>query len=96
MEVSKKKLRALSRKNLEEIRREKLRKEIESAKRVLQSGVEPLKVADEFIHDIFKIMEEGFYRRYPNLSEGQISQKIEDTMSFAERLRGKRQRRRNQ
>ena len=85
----------LSRDELTEIRMEKLRKEIISAKRLLQSGVEPLKVADGFFHDTFQILEDGVHKRNPGLSDEEVTQKIEDSLNFIKKLKNKRPRRRN-
>ena len=95
-EISEKNSKFISREKLAEIIKEKLKKEIESARRLLKSGIEPLKVADGFIHDIFKMMEEGFYRRNPNLSIEEINLKIDDNIRFIERLKRNKKRRRNQ
>ena len=83
----------LTKEELTEIRKEKLRKEIESATRLLQSGIEPLKVADGFFHDIFLIFEEGIRNRNPQLSTERTAQLIEDTLTYGTKFKNNRQRR---
>ena len=85
--------KGFSQAKLIELRREKLRKEIESAKRLIENGIEPLQIADSFFHDIFRIMENGFYRRNPELSKEEINHKIEDVLNFVVKLKAKRRRR---
>lgn len=88
-------MRNQGRQKVSELRREKLRREIESAKRLLQSGMEPLKVADGFFHELFNIRLEGIQKRYPDLTEEERLQKIEATLAFSQKLKSKRLRRRN-
>jgi len=84
-----------SKEELTEIRKEKLRTEIESATRILQSGIEPLEVADSFFHDTLHILEEGLRNRNPGLSDKEVTQKIEDSLNFIKKIKSKRPRRRN-
>ena len=84
-----------SKEELTEIRKEKLRTEIESATRILQSGIEPLEVADSFFHETFQILEDGVHKRNPGLSDEEVTQKIEASLNFIQKLKSKRPRRRN-
>ena len=77
------------------LRKEKLRKEIESAQRLLKKGIEPLKIADQFIHDMFKLMEDGISRRNPHLNKNEVRQKIRDNLKLAENIKSHRKRGRN-
>jgi hypothetical protein len=67
IDSSEKNSKFLTRKELYYIRKEKLKREIESAKRVLERGIEPLKIADQFIHNTFKLIEDEIIRRNPGL-----------------------------
>ncbi|MHA1266638.1 MAG: hypothetical protein ACTSRS_15490 [Candidatus Helarchaeota archaeon] len=43
--------------------------EINAARRLLNSNVEPLEIADKFIHEMFELMKDGINKRYPGISE---------------------------
>ena len=92
LEPSEENLKYLSRKELYSIRKEKLRKEIESAKNLSVKGIDPLKVADEFIHNIFKLMEDGISRRNPELNTKEIHQKIRESLAIKEKIKSLRKR----
>ncbi len=83
---------SLSRETLLEIRKDKIRKEIESARRLLASGKEPLQLADGFMHEIFRIMEEGFRKRNPTLGQEELNQKIDAILDFKVKLKSKKKR----
>lgn len=90
LEASKKDSNYISRKELYLIRKEKLLKEIQSAKRLMEKDVEPLRIADEFIHGMFKLMEDGITRRNPNLSKKEIDKKIREILTFTEKIKKNR------
>jgi hypothetical protein len=83
---------SLSREALLEIRKAKIRKEIESARRLLASGNEPLQVADGFIHETFRIMEDGFRKRNPSLGQKGLNQKVDAVLDFRVKLKSRRKR----
>ena len=91
-EPSEENLKYFTRKELYSIRREKLRKEIESAKNLSDKGIEPLKVADEFIHNIFKLLEDGISRRNPELNTREVHQKIRERLAIIEKIKSFRKR----
>jgi hypothetical protein len=74
--------KGISKDDLFLIRKEKIQNEINSAKRILKRDVEPLKIADKFIHDTFELLKDGISERNPNLSETQIREKILELISF--------------
>ena len=73
--------------------KDKLLREIEAAKRLIESGIEPLKVADEFIHDTFKLMEDGIIRRYPELNPKEVKIKVRENLVLIEKIKSLRKRR---
>ena len=72
------------------IRKRKLRNEIESAIRLLKMGIDPLKAADNLIHDAIRIMKDNISNKYPNLNEKQINQKIRENIILDIKFRKKR------
>jgi len=88
-------LKNFSRKELGLIRKEKLRKEIASAKRLLNENIEPLQIADEFLHGVIILMQDEIYRTNPNLNQKEILQKLRDNAAFLEKLKKLRKRGRN-
>ena len=74
------------------IRKEKLRKEIDAAKKILSQNIEPLEIADKFIHNTFKLMIDGIKNMYPELNEKKINQKMIEALNFKEKLKSKRNR----
>ena len=60
-----------SRDELDQIRKKKLKMAIISAKRILQKG-KVLEIADKFIHETIKLMENGIIKRNPNLTQKEI------------------------
>ena len=93
LDSSDKKLKYLSRQELYSIRKDKLLREIEAAKRLIESGIEPLKVADEFIHDTFKLMEYGIIRRYPELNPKEVKKKVRENLVLIEKIKSLRKKR---
>jgi hypothetical protein len=83
----------ISRKKLYKMRRDKIQTQIEAAVRLLGENVEPLEVADSFIHQSFQIMKEGVSQRNPALSEGEINQKVRRMLSMSDKLKESRKRR---
>lgn len=72
------------------IRTQKIQKEINSAKRILKRDVDPLEIADRFIHDIFELLKDGIAKRNPNISENQIQKKILDLISLNKRIKSRK------
>jgi len=87
-----KELEMLSRDSLYLIRKEKLLKEIESARRLLEQGIEPLTVADKFIRDTFRIVEQGILEKNPELTKEEIKQKVLENIAYANKIKSRRKR----
>ncbi|MFX0072758.1 MAG: hypothetical protein ACFFAO_16870 [Candidatus Hermodarchaeota archaeon] len=77
----------MSREELLRIRKEKLRKEIESAKRILKSGIEPLRIADQFIDDTFKLIENGIISRNPNADLEEIQNLVRQNLVLKDKIK---------
>ncbi len=82
----------ISRDSLYLIRKEKLLKEIESARRLLEQGIEPLKVADQFIRDTFRIVEQGIIEKNPELTKKEIKQIVLENMAYMNKIKSHRKR----
>jgi len=76
----------LRRNDLLFIRKKKLQNEIQSAIRIIKKKIEPLEIADKFIHDTFEIMKDGISYNYPELSESNVLQKVRDVLSLARKI----------
>ncbi len=77
----------ISKKELYKIRIKKIKNEISAANKLLKQNIEPLEIADKFLHESFKIMKEGLSNRYPKLSEQEINQKIRNILSLQEKIK---------
>ncbi len=85
----------ISRSHLHILRKKKIHEEIKASLRLLEKKIEPLEVADEYLHNIFKLMKDGISRRYPELNEKELQQKIRDTLSLTRRIKAGRKKGRN-
>ncbi len=88
---SKKELKHYSRNELFFIRKEKLKIGIISAKKLLGHS-EPLKVADEFIHDIIELMENGLKGRFPNLNREEVQKMIKNNLLLSKKIKKSKKR----
>ena len=77
----------ISRNNLFLLRKQKVQKEIEAARRLIEKNVDILKVADKFIHSTFELMRDGIFNRNVDLTEEEIQQQIRNNVSFKEKLK---------
>ncbi|MHA1492021.1 MAG: hypothetical protein ACTSRI_20515 [Promethearchaeota archaeon] len=82
----------ITRNNLFIIRKKKIQDEIQAAIRILKKEVEPLEIADKFIHDTFELMKEGISHEFPELSEEELLQKVRDTLSLTRKIKALRKR----
>jgi hypothetical protein len=90
MSTKKNSINYISRDELFLIRKEKLKREIESAKRILEKKIEPIEIADNFFHNIIKIAEDKLLQNNPHLSQKEIFHKIKETFDFADKLKRKK------
>ncbi len=77
----------ISKYNLFLIRKEKLKKEIISSKKIMQKQEDPLEIADDLIHNSFKLIEESTKKRYPNFSDQDIHLKIKSNINLFSRIK---------
>jgi len=85
----------LTRKEIYSIRKEKLRIEIEAAKRLIQKKIEPIEIFDSFFHNTIKIVEDGILSRNPDLTQEEVFQKIVENFNIAEKIKKQRTRAKN-
>lgn len=84
-----------SRDELYQIRKKKVYDEIKAAMKIIEKGVEPLEIADGFISNAFKILEESIRKKFPEYSKKRINQEVHDLLSFNTKLKAKRKRGQN-
>ncbi|MHA1105033.1 MAG: hypothetical protein ACTSPN_04835 [Promethearchaeota archaeon] len=77
----------ISRDDLFLLRKQKVQKEIEAARRLIEKNVDILEIADKFIHSIFELMREGISSRSLDLTEEEIQQQIGKNISFKKNLK---------
>jgi hypothetical protein len=58
--------------DVSKVRLEKLNREIETAKRIQEKGIHPLKVLDELISEMSILMETGILERSPGLIKQEV------------------------
>jgi hypothetical protein len=85
----------ISRRNLYILRKEKVQKEIETARRLIKNKVNILEIADNFIHSVFEIMKDGISSRNVDLSEEEIYQKVRNNLALNQKLKSMRKRNKN-
>ena len=76
-----------SKKQLFLLRKQKVQKEIEAARRLIEKNVDILEIADKFIHSTFELMRDGISNRNVDLTEEEIHQRIRNNISFKEKLK---------
>ena len=81
-----------SKKQLFLLRKQKVQKEIEAARRLIEKNVDILEIADKFIHSTFELMRDGISNRNVDLTEEEIQQQIRNNISFKEKLKANRKR----
>ncbi|MHA1729316.1 MAG: hypothetical protein ACTSWY_11370 [Promethearchaeota archaeon] len=85
-------MNVLNRDELYSIRKEKLRKEIEAARRILNQKIKPLQIADELIHDSFELLRDGILNQFPGLKEKELHQKIKKNLLLRTKFKLKKKR----
>jgi len=81
-----------SKDNLFILRKQKIQKEIEAARKLIEKNVDILEIADKFIHSTFKLMTDGILNKYVNLTEEEIQQQIRNNISFKDKIKTIRKR----
>lgn len=82
-----------SKEELIKIRIEKLKREINSARRLIKKQVEPLEIANKFLHNISEFVELGVYRRNPGIEKDDLTKILRDNIIFNKNLKNSRKRR---
>ena len=77
----------ISKEELYKIRKKKILDEIQAAKRILDKNVEPIEVADKFMHNSFKLLRDGILNRDSELTEEEIKKKVIEIFDFRRRLK---------
>jgi len=77
----------ISKKQLFLLRKQKVQKEIEAARRLIEKNVDILEIADKFIHSTFELMRDGISSRNVDQTEEEIQQRIRNNISFKEKLK---------
>ncbi|MHA1272274.1 MAG: hypothetical protein ACTSVV_07685 [Promethearchaeota archaeon] len=78
--------------DISRIRLKKIQNQINSAIRILNSGTEPLEIADNFLHESLSLLKEQMTRKYPKLSEKEIMRKIRENQNYYFKLKENRKR----
>ncbi len=85
----------ISRNYLYLLRKKKVQKEIEAARRIIKKRVDILEIADKFIHEVFELMKEGISMRNTKLSGEEIQKIVRNNISFKEKTKSIRKRNNN-
>jgi len=85
----------ISRRTLYLLRKQKIQKEIEAARRLIKRDIDTIEIADKFIHSTFELMKDGISKRNITLTEVEILNKIRENISINEKLKLKRKRYKN-
>ena len=81
-----------SKDNLFMLRKQKIQKEVEAARKLIEKNVDILEIADKFIHSTFKLMSDGILNKNVNLTEEEIQQQIRNNISFKDKIKAIRKR----
>ena len=81
-----------SKDNLYVLRKQKIQKEVEAARKLIEENVDILEIADKFIHSTFKLMSDGIKNKNVNLTEKEIQQQIRRNISFKDKIKAIRKR----
>ena len=81
-----------SKDNLYMLRKQKIQKEVEAARKLIEKNVDILEIADKFIHNTFKLMSDGILDKNVNLTEEEIQQQIKNNISFKDKIKAIRKR----
>ncbi|MHA1378464.1 MAG: hypothetical protein ACTSRG_08790 [Candidatus Helarchaeota archaeon] len=90
----KKGLKNYTKEELDLIRKKKLKMEILSAKKLLKHK-KPLEIADGFIHEIIKLMENSLIKENPTLDQEEFRKRMIDRLSISKKVKELRKRGRN-
>jgi hypothetical protein len=74
-----------------QIRRQKLKNEIETARRIQKRGIHPLDVLDDLISNMSDLMRIGLLEKKPNATEEQILKMMRNLVKLNKKVRKKRE-----
>ena len=77
--------------NILQMRRQKLRAEIETARRIKERGIHPLDILDELISVLADLMRIGILEKNPNATEEQVLSEMRDLVKLNKKVRKKRE-----
>ncbi|MFW9989911.1 MAG: hypothetical protein ACFFC3_14785 [Candidatus Odinarchaeota archaeon] len=77
----------ISKSRLKMLRMQKIQKEIEAAKRLINKNVDILEIANKFIHSTFELVKDGISNRNIDLTEDEIQQQIRNNILFKEKIK---------
>ena len=69
---------------IDQFRKRKLKIEIKAAKRLIESGIEPLEITNNLIHEMYEIMRNAIRSKNLELSQSQIEEKVIELVKLAE------------
>jgi hypothetical protein len=65
------------------VRKEKIKKEIKSAKKIVKSEIEPLTIADRFFHSMVLLLKNGILTRFPDLDNEALKKMIKKNLNIS-------------
>ncbi|NHI94318.1 MAG: hypothetical protein EAX96_17635 [Candidatus Lokiarchaeota archaeon] len=80
-------MNSFSKEELIKVRKEKLKREINSAQKLIKKKIEPLEIADIFFHDIMKLLESGIYEASPDINQEQFFEELRKKIIFNQNLK---------
>lgn len=69
---------------IDQFRIRKIKIEINAAKKLIESGIEPLEIANNLIHEMYEIRRNGIRSKNLELSQSQIEEKVIERVKLAE------------
>jgi hypothetical protein len=73
------------------VRKEKIKKEIKSAKKIVKSEIEPLTIADSFFHSMVLLLKNGILTRNPDLDNEALNKIIKKNLNISLQIKSFKQ-----
>lgn len=80
----------LSKEELFHLRKKKIINEIQAAKRILDKKIEPLKIADNLIHNSLVVMSDRIRKNNSGITNEDLKQKLKKLLNLNRQLKIKR------
>ncbi|MFO8018585.1 MAG: hypothetical protein R6U96_08115 [Promethearchaeia archaeon] len=74
------------------LRKKKIKDEIRAARRIIKKRVEPLKIADKFIHDSFELMKDRIVKNNPEIKDERLRERVHEILDITRKIKSKRKR----